>query len=488
MKSPHDLHTIIKSLTKSEKRLFKLQVSGSQKSENNYTILFDAIDAQTVYNEQKLLQKLSKHNFSKQISRTKFLLYEQILKVLRQFYSSRSEQAKLDALLYSVDVLIHKTLYTQAYKVLNRGKKMAIANHLFSWQQKFLEKEKELLPLLENHKTIQPAIQKLLESYEQVYQKLHTENLYRALHTKVRMHFDTFYYFYEVTQINALFNETMNNSLMKEESKASSFFSKVLFMEISFLNAQVRSNLGEASYWGERIFQFWQDNPLMKSIFKIDFIRQLRDFTFFQIVHNNNVSEVLQDWNYLKINASSKEEEQKYQFKIDTIEFIFHLTKSNSHKCNELYGKLNANSFLINSFPLHQRIIVFFYFSVYHLLKKEYALTKSLIKKIEENVNNRSHLQFMKFIHLMKLIVENEIEDQKIEYHDILNIQLQVNSLKTNSGIKKILLEAIEELIGIPKFNEKSKRFRRIIKTIENNQFNLKQHPDFISHQVSKLG
>ena len=200
MKDSKDLHRIIKSLSKAEKRHFKMCVNSVHKNENNYTILFDAIDAQEEYNENKLLRKLKKHPFSKQISRTKYLLYEQILKVLRQLYSSRSEHAKLGALLNSAEVLFYKTFYNQALEVLKRAKKIAIANELFGLQQEIMEREKLLLPYLENHKTIKPAISKFLNSYERIAQLLKTENEYKALHIKVRLYYDTLLNFYETSQ------------------------------------------------------------------------------------------------------------------------------------------------------------------------------------------------------------------------------------------------------------------------------------------------
>lgn len=490
MKSPQDLHTIIKSLTKSEKRLFKLHVSGSQKSENNYTILFDAIDAQEVYNEQKLQQKLFKHNFSKQISRTKFLLYEQIMKVLQQFFSARSEYAKLDVLLHSIDVLFHKTLYTQAYKILNRGKKIAIANHLTSWQQKFLEKEKQLLPFLENHKTIQNATIQLLESYDEVAQKLHTENLYRSLHTKVRLHYDTFFNFHKTTQINNLLTEIMNDSLMKDESRASTFFSKVLFMEISFINAYVSSNFYEASYWGNRMLICWQEDPKMKSVFKIDFIRQLRDYTFYKVSYdiiNHDLVKVLEEWNAVKANALSKNEVQKYQFEINAVEFLFHLTTNNHSELETSYLKVQTNLTCVNLLPIHQRIIIFYHISIYHFLEKQYKKAQSIIKKIDTLGSSQLDPHIMKYVRLMDLILQYELEDQEVNYNDIRAIRAQLKSIGAIGKIEDTLLEVMKGLIDTPEIKLSSERDKTFNKLLETNKSALKQHPISISHQILKI-
>ena len=57
-KASDSLHRLIKSLTKPEKRYFKVfssrHVIGDQ---NNYLVLFDAIDRQGEYDEAKLIKK-----------------------------------------------------------------------------------------------------------------------------------------------------------------------------------------------------------------------------------------------------------------------------------------------------------------------------------------------------------------------------------------------------------------------------------------------
>jgi hypothetical protein len=326
MKDSKDLHIIIKSLSKAEKRYFKMCVNSVHKNENNYTILFDAINAQEEYNENKLLRKLKKYPFSKQISRTKYLLYEQILKVLRQLYSSRSEHAKLGALLNSAEVLFYKTFYHQAEEVLKRAKKIAMANELFGLQQEIMEREKLLLPYLENHKTIKPAISKFLNSYERIAQLLKTENEYKALHTKVRLYYDTLLNFYETSQVEVIFGEVMQHRLMLEKSNATTFLSQVLFHEIHFLNANVRSNFARANYFGDEMFSLWKAKPAMKNVFRDTFIRQLRDYTFCKISSGQmqkNIPQLLNEWKTIK--PFSKEEEDVLSLEIDTIHFLLQL-------------------------------------------------------------------------------------------------------------------------------------------------------------------
>ncbi|MBK6611564.1 MAG: hypothetical protein IPG29_11960 [Sphingobacteriales bacterium] len=58
MQKSEPLFDLIKSLTKSEKRFFKIYSSRHViGNENNYVKLFDAINQQPIYNETALLQR-----------------------------------------------------------------------------------------------------------------------------------------------------------------------------------------------------------------------------------------------------------------------------------------------------------------------------------------------------------------------------------------------------------------------------------------------
>lgn len=58
MKPSTELHDLIKSLNKSEKRFFKLH-SALQSGPKNYLKIFEAVDDQEVYDEELLKKKFA---------------------------------------------------------------------------------------------------------------------------------------------------------------------------------------------------------------------------------------------------------------------------------------------------------------------------------------------------------------------------------------------------------------------------------------------
>jgi len=121
------LFTLVKSLSKSEKRQFKLYVGRlGGNADANFISLFNLLDKVCDFNDDLILKKT---NIKKQqISNTKAHLYKQILVSLRfnpvhqNVRSQIREQFDFSAILYN------KGLYKQSLKILDRAKELALNN------------------------------------------------------------------------------------------------------------------------------------------------------------------------------------------------------------------------------------------------------------------------------------------------------------------------------------------------------------------------
>ena len=111
MRNNDNLFQLIKSLTKSEKRYFKIDTQ-KQGDNKNFIVLFDLIEAQDEYDEEKLKLKL-KDNFEiiKNIGSYKNYLFESILECLQNYNNYDSIANKLNKLLSKIKILESKGLY-----------------------------------------------------------------------------------------------------------------------------------------------------------------------------------------------------------------------------------------------------------------------------------------------------------------------------------------------------------------------------------------
>ena len=104
MKPSTELFHLIKSLSKSEKRYFKLS-SALQSGDKNYLKLFEAIELQEEYNEDSIKEQFKAETFIKHLPSEKNHLYNLILKSLRGFYADNSAASILQEHLRNIELL-----------------------------------------------------------------------------------------------------------------------------------------------------------------------------------------------------------------------------------------------------------------------------------------------------------------------------------------------------------------------------------------------
>lgn len=122
-----NLFLLIKSLTKSEKRQFKLYVGRlGGNADSKFLNLFNLLDKATTYNEKEILKTgLVK---KQQLANVKAHLYKQILISLKLNPFHQNIRSQIREQLDFASILYHKGLYKQSLKVLDKSKEIAF-NH-----------------------------------------------------------------------------------------------------------------------------------------------------------------------------------------------------------------------------------------------------------------------------------------------------------------------------------------------------------------------
>jgi len=140
------LHRVIHSLSKSEKRNFRILSGGNHPSEEKkFLILFDEIEKQKKYDEKKILSK-RKELIPHQLPNLKSHLYKKILKSLQQSNSNRLPEMHVSELIDYSRILYSKCLYRECVEMIDRAKKMAIENDCRLLLLELLELEKMAVP------------------------------------------------------------------------------------------------------------------------------------------------------------------------------------------------------------------------------------------------------------------------------------------------------------------------------------------------------
>jgi hypothetical protein len=178
------LFLLVKSLSKSEKRYFKLHTSRISGAENaKFLKLFDIIDGQTEFNEERILKKEPEIKPS-QLSNLKAHLYKQILSALRQYHSANDIDMRIREQLDNTTILYNRCLFDQSLKSLEKAKSMAIENDRGSLLLQALELEKMLVTRFIKS-NIEDRAAKIIEESEDIIEKLSNTTSFSNLTLKL---------------------------------------------------------------------------------------------------------------------------------------------------------------------------------------------------------------------------------------------------------------------------------------------------------------
>ncbi len=167
------LFELVKSLSSSEKRYFKVfATKTSSSTSNKYLLLFNAIERQEKYDETPLKTLIynGERIESRKFSELKNYLYELILKSLQSFDEKTSIDFKLKLMLNNVRVLAKRSLYAHCKDILKKIKKIAYQYEKFLvilealyWEKRLAYAESNISFLNEHLESINQEEQRLLQ-------------------------------------------------------------------------------------------------------------------------------------------------------------------------------------------------------------------------------------------------------------------------------------------------------------------------------------
>lgn len=133
MKATPDLFRLIKSMSMSEKRHFKLYSSGHVGGESkNYLRLFDAICRQEEYDEESIRREFEGSSLGKHLAAEKNYLYGHLLESLNAFNREKTFLARHSNYLISIELLFNRGLFSQSQKLIHKAKTEAYSMEKFS--------------------------------------------------------------------------------------------------------------------------------------------------------------------------------------------------------------------------------------------------------------------------------------------------------------------------------------------------------------------
>lgn len=273
MKPSTELHDLIKSLTKSEKRFFKLH-SALQSGPKNYLKLFEAIDKQEVYDEEGLKKHFAKETFIKHLPSEKNHLYKLILKALRAFHAEGSVSGILKQEIKNIEILYQKALYAECNKLLHRAKRIAKENERFYYLFELLNWEKMLLEEAYESGEFTKDLDALIEEEREVIEKLRNLAAYHILYSKINYVFRSGGYV-RTDEEHAMVEEISEHPLIKGKNTALSRRAATICYYTQGFCQWAKRDWRTSLEKFQRVKQILDENPLIKADLPKRYVRTL---------------------------------------------------------------------------------------------------------------------------------------------------------------------------------------------------------------------
>ncbi len=258
------LFNLIKALSKGEKRFFKLYVSRlGDTSGKKFVILFDAIEKQKDYNEEKILKK-EKALLPKQLPNLKTHLYFQLLKSLKLCNSNSLRSIKTMELIDYARLLYSKCLYKECVKMIDKAKKMAVSNDQSVFLLEILEIEKLVIS-----KTLdagnEERVNQIINETVKVTESIKNINIFSNLSIKLDSYYNKSGFVrnrYDLDKVTRFFNAGLPKYNIKELSFQEKLYLYKSYVSFYFFIRDFKEGYIYANKW----VNLFEEQPEMKPL------------------------------------------------------------------------------------------------------------------------------------------------------------------------------------------------------------------------------
>ncbi|MGM0478734.1 MAG: hypothetical protein ACQERC_05885 [Bacteroidota bacterium] len=262
MKPSSELFDLIQSLSKSEKRFFKLS-SSIQTGDKNYLKIFDYVEAQETYDEGALKAHFAGERFIKHLPSEKNHLYKLILKSLRQYYGEQSVSSILKQELKNIEILYNKALIKECKKFIKRAKSMAREHEQFYYWIELISWKKKLTEESYESGEFDVDLNKIIEEERAVIEKLRNLAAYHALYSRINAIFRSGG-FTRNEEERATVNEISDNHLIKGRNTAISVRATSICYYIKGLCAATNRDFSDSYTYFNRTKQILEEHPKIR--------------------------------------------------------------------------------------------------------------------------------------------------------------------------------------------------------------------------------
>lgn len=449
MKKSDHLHALVHSLTKAEKRQFKINAAHHTKEGcNNYIALFDAIEKQKEYDEVRLKRKLKAYSFVNNIAKTRHLLYCLILKTLRYLDETKSYQNKLSVLQRDARVFVSKAMYKEAYQKLQKAECIAREWNLNKILLSILDEQAIVLPYT-HQLNINKKLVALAKERLKLVDRLGREEKLRSLLASMSMIYSTTDFEKKVSKKN-LIEKLWKNHSFPESQVEDTFHAKIYYFEIQALLQQSRFNFQEAAQSLFKAKGLWENKKELIHLFSEDYIRITANYVLCRINAKSKFESLDATLDEVRwMNPVSRQIATRNFFLGAVLDFIYSLTNLNLENCKiQLFTLKELINEHIDKLTIEWRLMLYYHIVIYHFLNRDFDEVLTWIKFIRSYEENGIYPAIQSYCNLIGLLARYEMS-QTADSKSILILDHEMLSgVKDKKELEQAALVCVKGLLN----------------------------------------
>lgn len=461
----------IKSLSKAEKRYFKVYTSKQAGDKNNHQILFDAIDKQEEYDETELRKGLKNPTLIRSLPIAKTRLFDVILRALDAYHSNSSVDAELKRTLHCAEILYKKSLYAQSQKLLDNAKKLAYKYdkhtsllEIFMWEKLLIEKDNyenvgdEELEAMMHENT---RITKLIEVYNDFWGI--KSRLFNILNKRGKARTEE-----GLTKLKSIIDDTLLNRpkehlFHQTEYLYNHIYSAYYFGVGDYANSfkYLKANVDHIEANLEKFQE--EPNSYFSILTNIVYVAsQLKDFdaVFHYLKKLRELPETLEVKN-------NEDLEIKLFSSANSIELTIYFLTGEFEKGLELIPQIE-NGFMLYAHKLNSVRKAFFYFNIaiIYFGAKKYNDALKWTNRLLNDIDINKSLDIYCFGQLLNLLIHIELKNKNLLPYGLRSTQRYLNTRNRYFKFETSFLELITKLLRSPDAISEQEQYEVFLKEV----------------------
>lgn len=450
MKPSNELFMLVKSLSKSEKRFFKLS-STIQAGDKNYLRIFDFIEKQDDYNEEELKKEFKNETFVKHLPSEKNHLYKLILKSLRSYYGEQSISSILKQEIKNIEILYAKALYKECGKFLIRAKKLAKEYEKFYYLFELIEWEKKLIGESYEFGHFGADLNELITEETEVIEKLRNLAEYQILYSRINYIFRSGV-FTKNSEERAIVEAISNNHLIQGKNTALSTRAASICYYIKGLCAATNRNYQDSYIFFNRTREILDKHPKLK----LDLGKRYM-LTLYHLgkcyIDDRNFKLAQQTIDEIKSLSGQKGfDSTDLKVKIAALYYNEQLNLLNMkgdfdaavHFINEIQRDIEV---LGDKISKEQHLKLLFNSAYSYFGNQEFKKCLQLINDILNNNESTLRQDIFGFSRLLNLLVHLELENFDFLEYEIKSTSRFFNKTERDNKIEEFLIKYVRKII-----------------------------------------